>query len=105
MNRFRVRPCERVRLKDIDPAFKGHHGSHKEAAKEIEEDREKLRALQELHRIEQAPLVHSRDATGRNRLRFLYSVAPSPCSVATMRPVSSCALSTWPASTWETSSE
>lgn len=46
--RFRVRPGHKVRLKDIDPAFKGHHDGHKQALEEIERDREKLRALQAL---------------------------------------------------------
>lgn len=48
LNRFRVHPGEKVRLKDIDPGFKDHHESHKKAAEEIERDREKLRALQAL---------------------------------------------------------
>jgi PPK2 family polyphosphate:nucleotide phosphotransferase len=48
INRFRVQPGDKVRLKDIDPGFKDHHESHKKAAEEIERDREKLRALQAL---------------------------------------------------------
>ncbi len=48
ITRFRVAPASRVRLKDIDPEFSGHHANHKEAAEEIEEDRKKLRGLQEL---------------------------------------------------------
>ena len=48
LNRFRVHPGDKVRLKDIDPGFKDHHESHKKAAEEIERDREKLRALQAL---------------------------------------------------------
>ena len=48
LNRFRVRPGDKVRLKDIDPGFKDHHESHKKAAEEIERDCEKLRALQTL---------------------------------------------------------
>ena len=48
LNRFRVHPGDKVRLKDIDPRFKDHHESHKTAAEEIERDREKLRALQGL---------------------------------------------------------
>jgi PPK2 family polyphosphate:nucleotide phosphotransferase len=46
LNRFRVHPGDKVRLKDTDPGFKDHHDSHKKAAEEIERDREKLRALQ-----------------------------------------------------------
>jgi PPK2 family polyphosphate:nucleotide phosphotransferase len=48
LNRFRVHPGDKVKLKDIDPRFKGDHGSHKKAAEETEQDRQKLRALQEL---------------------------------------------------------
>jgi PPK2 family polyphosphate:nucleotide phosphotransferase len=35
-------------LKDFDPKFKNHHEGHKDASKEIEHYREKLRDLQEL---------------------------------------------------------
>jgi len=48
VNRFRVKPGSKVKLKDIDPGFVGHHESHKKAVEEIEQDREKLRKLQEL---------------------------------------------------------
>ncbi len=48
LNRFRVHPGDKVRLKDIDPGFKDNHESHKKAAEEIERDREKLGALQAL---------------------------------------------------------
>jgi PPK2 family polyphosphate:nucleotide phosphotransferase len=48
VNRFRVRPGDKVRLKDFDPRFKDHHESHKAAAREIERDQKKLRGLQEL---------------------------------------------------------
>ena len=37
-----------MKLADIDPGFKDHHESHKEAAEEIEHDQQKLRALQDL---------------------------------------------------------
>ncbi len=46
--RFRVTPGSKVKLKDIDPGFKDHHEGRKEASKEMERDREKLRALQQL---------------------------------------------------------
>src|SRR6202035_2550920 len=48
LKQFRVAPGSKVKLKDIDPAFKGHHDSHKKAIEEIEQDQTKLRALQEL---------------------------------------------------------
>jgi PPK2 family polyphosphate:nucleotide phosphotransferase len=47
-HRFRVNPGDKVRLRDIDPAFKDHRESHKAAAEEIEHDQKKLRELQEL---------------------------------------------------------
>ena len=48
VNQFRVTPGSKVKLKDIDPAFKGHHENHKDAIEEIEQDQKKLRELQEL---------------------------------------------------------
>src|SRR5580700_3380190 len=36
VKRFVVTPGAEVKLKDIDPGFKDHHKSHKEAADEIE---------------------------------------------------------------------
>ena len=47
-NRFRVRPGDNVRLKDIDPGFKDHREGRKAATQEIEHDQKKLRGLQEL---------------------------------------------------------
>ena len=46
--RFQVVPGSKVKLKDIDPGFKDKHESHKDAAEELEQDRTKLRELQEL---------------------------------------------------------
>ena len=48
VERFRVPPGTTVKLEDIDPRFKNHHEGHKEAAKEIEHDLQRLRELQEL---------------------------------------------------------
>jgi PPK2 family polyphosphate:nucleotide phosphotransferase len=48
VKRFRVAPGSKVKLKDIDPDFKGHHASHKEAAEEIEHHQKELRKHQEL---------------------------------------------------------
>ena len=48
INQFRVAPDSKVKLKDIDPGFKDHHESHKEAVEEIEQYQKKLRSLQEL---------------------------------------------------------
>jgi PPK2 family polyphosphate:nucleotide phosphotransferase len=48
VDRFKVAPGSKVKLKDIDPAFKDRHESHKAAAAELEQHQTKLRALQEL---------------------------------------------------------
>ena len=48
VKRFRVPPGASVKLQDIDPSFKDHHKSHKEAAEEMEHYRQRLRELQEL---------------------------------------------------------
>jgi PPK2 family polyphosphate:nucleotide phosphotransferase len=48
LDQFRVKPGTKVKLGKIDPGFKDHHESHKEAANEIEKDQQKLRTLQEL---------------------------------------------------------
>ena len=46
--RFRVTPGSRVKLSDVDPAFKGHHTDHAAATAELQHYTERLRALQEL---------------------------------------------------------
>jgi PPK2 family polyphosphate:nucleotide phosphotransferase len=48
VNRFKVAPGSKVKLKDIDPGFKDDHEGHKEAAEEIEHDQTRLRELQGL---------------------------------------------------------
>jgi len=51
-DRFRVAPGSKVKLKDIDPRFKDHHESRKEATEEMEENQSKLRRLQELFYVD-----------------------------------------------------
>ena len=48
LQRFRVAPGAKVKLKDVDPAFTDGHESHKAATEEIARYAEKLRALQDL---------------------------------------------------------
>ena len=47
-DRFRVLRGAGVKLKDIDPAFKDRHESHKQAAEEIAHYQDRLRELQAL---------------------------------------------------------
>ena len=48
LERFKVPPGTRVRLKDIDPAFKDRHEDHKDALEEIARYQQNLRELQEV---------------------------------------------------------
>jgi len=43
---FRVKPDEKLRLKDIDPAFRGKHETEQEASVEIDHYRQKMAKLQ-----------------------------------------------------------
>ena len=45
---FVVDPGKKLRLKDRDPSFKGHHESHETAAAELEHYRQKLADQQSL---------------------------------------------------------
>lgn len=48
LQKFKVEPGNKVRLKKIDPSFKGGHESHKAASGEIAHYQEELRRLQDL---------------------------------------------------------
>ena len=48
LHQLHVTPGQRVKLADVDPAFKGHHPNHASAAAELAHYTERLRALQEL---------------------------------------------------------
>ncbi|HTW60692.1 MAG TPA: polyphosphate kinase 2 family protein [Terracidiphilus sp.] len=48
IDRCKIPPGSKVRLKHFDPSFKGNHESHAAAAKEIDHYQKKLRALQDL---------------------------------------------------------
>jgi PPK2 family polyphosphate:nucleotide phosphotransferase len=48
LERFKVTPGKRLKLKDIDPDFKDKHENHKQAEVEIAHYQQRLRTLQEL---------------------------------------------------------
>lgn len=48
LERFKVTPGTKVKLKDFDPSFKGEHESREAAEAEIARDQKRLRELQEL---------------------------------------------------------
>jgi polyphosphate kinase 2 (PPK2 family) len=87
LQRFRVVPDARVVLKDIDPAFKGSHENHKEAAEEIEHYQKRLRDLQELLYAERGRslliCLQAMDTGGKDGTinHFLAAMNPQGCRV------------------------
>jgi PPK2 family polyphosphate:nucleotide phosphotransferase len=91
VNRFRVPPGSKVKLEDIDPAFKDHHKNRKEAAEEIEHDQKKLRKLQELlyadGRCSLLICLQGMDTGGKDGTidHFLSAMNPQGCRVAAFK--------------------
>ncbi|MGA3122953.1 MAG: polyphosphate kinase 2 family protein [Polyangiaceae bacterium] len=91
MNRFRVAPGHKVRLKDVDPGFTDHHESHKEANAAIEHDENKLRKLQELFyadgRRSLLICLQGMDTGGKDGTisHFLGAMNPQGCRVVGFR--------------------
>ena len=91
VERFRVPPGTTVKLKDIDPRFKNHHEGHKEAAKEIEHYRQRLRELQELlyadGRRSLLICLQALDAGGKDGTisHILGSMNPQGCKVVAFK--------------------
>lgn len=91
LQRFRIDPGAKVKLKAIDPSFKDGHESHKSAAEEIAHYQEKLRELQELLYAErkysvliclQAPDTGGKDGTINH---VLGAMNPQGCRVASFK--------------------
>lgn len=89
--KFRVTPDTKVSLKDVDPDFKGGHGSHESAAKEIAHYQKRLRELQDLLCAErkhslliclQAPDSGGKDGTINH---VLGAMNPQGCRVAAFK--------------------
>ena len=91
LERFRVVPGTRVKLKDIDPAFKDHYESHKTATEEIDNYQKKLRELQELFYAERQRSVliclQAMDTGGKDGTinHVLGAMNPQGCRVAAFR--------------------
>jgi PPK2 family polyphosphate:nucleotide phosphotransferase len=91
LERFRVRPGARVKLADIDPAFKDQHGSHEDAAAEIEHYRKRLSELQEMLYVEQRRslliCLQALDTGGKDGVinHFLGAMNPQGCTVSHFR--------------------
>jgi PPK2 family polyphosphate:nucleotide phosphotransferase len=91
LNRFRVHPGHKVRLKEVDPGFTDHHESRKGAAEELEADRRKLRALQALlyadGRCSLLICLQGLDAAGKDGTisHILGAMNPQGCRVTGFR--------------------
>lgn len=87
IERFRVAPGSRVKVKGIDPDFKDKHESHEQAAAEIERDRKRLRELQGLLYAERRRAVliclQARDTGGKDGTinHVLGAMNPQGCRV------------------------
>jgi PPK2 family polyphosphate:nucleotide phosphotransferase len=91
LERFKVSPGSKVKLKDIDPAFKDRHENHKDAAEEIERYQKRLRELQELLYVERRRslliCLQAMDTGGKDGTinHFLSAMNPQGCRVAAFR--------------------
>ncbi|HEX4142809.1 MAG TPA: polyphosphate kinase 2 family protein [Pirellulales bacterium] len=91
LERFRVAPGAKVKLEDIDPAFKGDHKNHKEAADEIEHYQERLRELQGVLNADRGRslliCLQAMDTGGKDGTinHVLGAMNPQGCRVAAFR--------------------
>jgi len=89
--RFKVKPGSRVKLRDIDPAFKDHHESHSTAAEEMEHYRKRLYELQNLLSAERRRSLliglQAMDTGGKDGTinHFFSGMNPQACRVAAFR--------------------
>ncbi|HTR37021.1 MAG TPA: polyphosphate kinase 2 family protein [Bryobacteraceae bacterium] len=91
LQRFRVLPDSKVKLKDIDPDFKDHHANHEQALEEIAHCQLKLRQLQELLYVERRRslliCLQAMDTGGKDGTinHVLSGMNPQGCRVAAFR--------------------
>lgn len=91
LQRFKVAPGAKVKLKDVDPAFTDGHESHKAATEEIARYAEKLRALQDLlyaeHRHSLLICLQAPDTGGKDGVinHVLGVMNPQGCRVAAFK--------------------
>ena len=92
---FRVAPGSKVKLRDIDPAYKDSLVDRESAAEEVERDRQRLRELQELlwaeHRHSLLICLQALDTGGKDGVinHFLGSMNPQGCRVVGFKQPSS----------------
>jgi PPK2 family polyphosphate:nucleotide phosphotransferase len=94
LERFRILPGARVKLADIDPAFKGRHEDQEAAAGEIEQCRKRLADLQEMLYVERRRslliCLQGLDTAGKDGTikHFLSVMSPQGCTVTHFDPPS-----------------
>lgn len=99
LERFKVSPGARVKLKEIDPSFKDGHESHKSAAEELGIYQEKLRELQDLLYAERKHslliCLQAMDTGGKDGTinHVLAAMNPQGCRVAAFKEPSAVELS------------
>jgi PPK2 family polyphosphate:nucleotide phosphotransferase len=91
MQRFKIAPGSKVKLKEIDPSFKDGHESHESAADEIAQCQKKLFALQDLlyaeHRHSLLICLQALDTGGKDGAikHVLGAMNPQGCRVAAFK--------------------
>jgi len=91
LERFKVPPGTRVRLKDVDPAFKDRHEDHKDALEEIARYQQSLRELQDVLLAERRCSVliclQAMDTGGKDGTisHFLSAMNPMGCRAVAFR--------------------
>ncbi len=91
LERFKVAPGSKVKLKKIDPAFTDGHKSHKSAAKEIADGQQKLCELQDLLYAEHGHslliCLQAMDTGGKDGVinHVLSAMNPQGCRVAAFK--------------------
>ncbi len=91
LERFKVAPGSKVKLKKIDPGFTDGHKSHKSAAEEIAHYQEKLRELQDLLYAEHGHslliCLQAMDTGGKDGVinHVLGAMNPQGCRVAAFK--------------------
>jgi PPK2 family polyphosphate:nucleotide phosphotransferase len=91
LQRFRVKPGSRVKLKDIDPDFKGSHENHKAALDEIKHYEKRLRELQDMLYVARRPslliCLQAMDTGGKDGTinHVLGAMNPMGCRVAAFK--------------------
>lgn len=91
LQRFKVAPGSKVKLKDVDPSFSDGHESHESAAEEIAHYQKKLRELQDLLYAERRHSIliclQALDTGGKDGVinHVLGAMNPQGCRVAAFK--------------------